>query len=161
MNILIWTAVLIITVIMQSTIVPLLSIKGIHPDVLLLIVVSYALLSGKENGVGMGFFAGLLQDLVSGGIFGVGTISKLATGYMFGLAERKVFKEHVLLPILATFVATIFNGLGGVILLSVFGYKVNFIAALTQNILPLVGYNLILAIPVHHVVHRLLKFTAE
>jgi len=161
MNALIWGSVLLITIIIQSTLIPLISIRGIYPDVLLIIVVSYALLSGKENGVGMGFFAGLLQDLASGGIFGIGTLSKLTTGYLFGLAERKVFKEHVLLPILATFVATIFNGLVGMLLLVIFGYKVDLIVALTQNIIPLMGYNLIVAVPIHHAVYRLIKFTAE
>ncbi|AJQ27081.1 MULTISPECIES: rod shape-determining protein MreD [Pelosinus] len=161
MNVLIWGSVLLITIIIQSTLIPLISIRGIYPDVLLIIVVSYALLSGKENGVGMGFFAGLLQDLASGGIFGIGTLSKLTTGYLFGLAERKVFKEHVLLPILATIVATIFNGLVGMLLLLIFGYKVDLIAALTQNIMPLMGYNLIVAVPIHHAVYRLIKFTAE
>lgn len=161
MNIVIWGALLIITVIVQSTVVSLLSIKGIHPDLLLLIVVSYALLTGKENGAGMGFFAGVLQDLAAGGIFGVGTLCKLATGYFFGLAERKVFKEHVLLPILAAFVATFLNGLGGALLLALFGYKIDIIAAIMQNILPLAAYNVVLAIPVHHAVYRLLEFTGE
>lgn len=161
MSMLIWSGVLVITIIIQSTLIPLISIKGIHPDLLLVIVVSYALLSGKEYGAGLGFFAGLLQDLVSGSIFGINTLSKLATGYMFGLAERKVFKEHVLLPVLATLVATLFNGLVGIILLLIFGYKVDIAAAVMQNIVPLVGYNLIIAVPVHHVVYRLIKLTAE
>jgi rod shape-determining protein MreD len=161
MNMLIWLGVLVVTIIIQSTLMPLISVKGIHPDLLLVIVVSYALLSGKENGVGIGFFAGLLQDLVSGSIFGISTLSKLATGYIFGLAERKVFKEHVLLPILATLVATLFNGLVGIILLLIFGYKIDIAAAVMQNIVPLVGYNLIIAVPVHHVVYRLIKFTSE
>jgi len=161
MNMLIWFGVLVVTIIIQSTLMPLISIKGIHPDLLLVMVVSYALLSGKENGVGMGFFAGLLQDLLSGSIFGISTLSKLATGYMFGLAERKVFKEHVLLPVLATLVATLFNGLVGIILLLIFGYKIDIAAAMMQNIVPLVGYNLIVAVPVHHAVFRLIKFTAE
>ncbi|SFL68423.1 rod shape-determining protein MreD [Pelosinus propionicus] len=161
MNILIWGGVILITIIIQSTLIPLISVRGIYPDVLLIIVVSYALLSGKESGVGMGFFAGLLQDLASGGIFGIGTLSKLSTGYIFGLAERKVFKEHVLLPILATLVATIFNGVAGLLFLVIFDYKVDLIAALTQNIMPLVCYNLIVAVPIHHVVYRLIQFTAE
>ncbi|MDF2635961.1 MAG: rod shape-determining protein MreD [Pelosinus sp.] len=161
MNILIWFGVLVVTLILQSTVVPLVSFKGIHPDLLLVIVVSYALLTGKENGVGVGFFAGLLQDLVSGSIFGINTLSKLATGYIFGMAERKVFKEHVLLPILATSVATILNGLIGMILLIIFGYKVDILSALMQNIVPLMVYNLIVAVPVHHVVYRLIKFNAE
>lgn len=158
---LIWLGVIVAAVIIQSTLLPLIAIKGIYPDMLLIIVVSYALLSGQEKGVGMGFFAGLLQDLAFGSIFGINTLSKLATGYIFGLAERKVFKEHVLLPVAATAVATVFNGLVIIMVLFMFGYKVDVVSAIMNNIVPLVGYNVIIAIPVHHVVYRLTAFTAE
>ena len=160
MNTIIWLCVIVMTIVIQSTLLPLVAIKGICPDILLVVVVSYALLSGKEKGVGMGFFAGLLQDLAFGSIFGINTLSKLATGYIFGLAERQVFKEHILLPVTATAVATVFNGLIMFIVLFLLGYKVEIVSSM-NNILPLVGYNVILAIPVHHIVYRLTAFTAK
>ncbi|MBP2625972.1 MAG: rod shape-determining protein MreD [Firmicutes bacterium] len=158
---LIWMGVIVATVILQSTLLPLIAIKGTCPDMLLIIVVSYALLSGREKGVGMGFFAGLLQDLAFGSIFGTNTISKLATGYIFGLAERKVFKEHVLLPVAATAVATVFNGLVMFMVLFMLGYKADIVSTFMNNVVPLVGYNVIIAIPVHHIVYRLTAFTSE
>ena len=161
MSIIIWLSVLAMTLVLQSTLLPLVSFKGIHPDLLLVVVVSYSLLSGKEQGVGIGFMAGLLQDLASGSIFGMNTLSKLVTGYILGLAERKVFKEHVLLPLLSTAVATIGNGLAAILMLWTFGYNLDFSTAFTQNILPLVGYNVIVAVPVHQIVYRLTKLTAE
>ena len=160
MNTIIWLCVIVMTIVIQSTLLPLVAIKGICPDILLVVVVSYALLSGKEKGVGMGFFAGLLQDLAFGSIFCINTLSKLATGYIFGLAERQVFKEHILLPVTATAVATVFNGLIMFIVLFLLGYKVEIVSSM-NNILPLVGYNVILAIPVHHIVYRLTAFTAK
>ena len=159
MKSIIWLLVIVIALIIQSTLLPLVAIKGICPDILLVIVVSYALLSGKEKGVGMGFFAGLLQDLAFGSIFGSNTLSKLATGYICGLAERKVFKEHVLLPIAATAMATMFNCLVMFMVLFMLGYKVDISSAIMNNIAPLVGYNVVIAIPVHHMIYRLTAFT--
>jgi len=161
MNTIIWLGVIVTTIIIQSTLLPLIAIKGICPDMLLVVVVSYALLSGKEKGVGMGFFAGLLQDLAFGNIFGINTLSKLATGYIFGLAERKVFKEHVLLPVAATAVATVFNGSVIFMVLFMLGYKVDLVAGIMNNVVPLVGYNVIIAIPVHHIIYRFTVFTAK
>jgi rod shape-determining protein MreD len=161
MKMIIWLGVIVIALILQSTVLPLIAIKGIYPDMLLVVVVSYALLSGKEKGVGMGFFVGLLQDLAFGSVFGSNTLSKLAIGYFFGMAERKVFKEHVLLPVAATAVATVFNSLVIFIVLFILGYKTNLFNAVMNNILPLALYNLIIAIPVHHVVHRLNKFNSK
>lgn len=161
MKTMIWLSVIIVTIIIQSTLLPLIAIQGIYPDMLLVVVVSYALLSGKEKGVGMGFFAGLLQDLAFGSVFGSNTLPKLAIGYFFGLAERKVFKEHVLLPVATTVVATILNCFFIVALLSILGYKIEIIPSIVNNVLPLALYNLIIAIPVHHLVYRLTRFTAE
>ena len=161
MKTIIWLVVIVVTIIIQSTLLPLIGIKGICPDILLVIVVSYALLSGKEKGVGMGFFAGLLQDLAFGSIFGINTLSKVATGYICGLAERKVFKEHVLLPVAATAVATVFNGLVMFMVLFMLGHKVDVGSAIINNVVPLVGYNVIIAIPVHHIVYRITAFTSR
>lgn len=157
----IWLGVILVTMIIQSTLLPLIAVAGTYPDMLLVVVVSYSLLSGKEKGVGIGFFAGLLQDLALGSVFGTNTLSKMAIGYFLGLAERKVFKEHVLLPVATTAVATIFNCFAIFTLLSVFGYKVDIIASMINNALPLALYNLVIAIPVHHLIYRLIKFTAE
>lgn len=161
MKTLVWLGVVVVTVIMQSTVLPLLMVNGIYPDMLLVVVVSYSLLSGTEKGMGIGFFGGLLQDLAFGNVFGINTLSKMAIGYLFGLAERKVFKEKILLPVVATAVATVLHSLVMFMVLFLLGYKVHILASLMNNILPLIGYNVIIAIPVHHIVYRLTAFTAE
>jgi rod shape-determining protein MreD len=161
MKTVIWLGVIIVTIVIQSTVLPLITIKGVYPDLLMVIVVSYSLLSGKEKGMGIGFFSGLLQDLAFGNIFGINTLAKMAVGYIFGLAERKVFKEKVLLPVVATAVATLLHSLVGAVVLFLLGYKFDIVTSLMNNVLPLMGYNVMIAIPIHHVVYRLTTFTAE
>lgn len=56
MTTVIWACLLLLTLIIQATILPFIAINGIKPDLLLIVVVSTALLLGKEKGVGMGFF---------------------------------------------------------------------------------------------------------
>ena len=158
MTTIIWVSMVVITAIIQSTVLPLIGFQGISPDMLLVVVVSYSLLSGKEKGFGIGFFAGLLQDLAFGNIFGINTLSKMAVGYLFGLAERKVFKEKVLLPVAATAVATLLHSVVMFIVLFLLGYKVDLLGTLTNHVVPLIGYNILIAIPVHHIVYRLTTF---
>jgi rod shape-determining protein MreD len=146
---LIWAALAVMTLVIQATLLPLIAINGIRPDLLLIIVVSSALLLGREQGVGLGFFAGLLQDLASGNIFGLNVLSKMITGLLAGVMERKVFKEKVLLPLLAVALATICNSVLMIITLFVLGYSLNLSADL-MNIVYLTIYNAIFAIPVHH-----------
>jgi rod shape-determining protein MreD len=147
---------LMATLVIQATLLPLITVGGARPDLLLIVVVSAGLLLGREHGVGMGFFAGLLQDLASGNIFGVSILSKTVTGFVAGLMERKVFKENVLLPLLGVVVATVFNSVIMLSLLFFLGFEVDIPAAVANTIFVL-GYNAVLAIPVHQIVYRMAK----
>lgn len=152
----VWALVVVATLVIQATLLPLVAVGGVKPDLLLLVVVSAGLLLGREHGVGMGFFAGLLQDLASGNIFGVSVLSKTATGFVAGSMERKVFKENVLLPVLAVMAATVFNGVVMLAVLAALGMAVDWPAAMVHTLF-VMGYNVVLAIPVHQAVYRLAK----
>jgi rod shape-determining protein MreD len=149
-----WGIIVIAALMIQATVMPLLAFQGVQPDLLLIVVVSSSLLLGKDQGVSIGFFSGLLQDLVGGNIFGLNTLSKLITGYLFGMAERKVFKENILLPVLAMAIATICNSAISFILLFLLGYKIELMSAIINTVLPLLMYNVAVAIPVHQVIYR-------
>jgi rod shape-determining protein MreD len=153
---LIWVLLTVTTLIVQATLLPLIAINGIRPDLLLIIVVSSALLLGREQGVGLGFFAGLLQDLASGNIFGLNVLSKMITGLLAGAMERKVFKEKVLLPLLAVVLATVFNNMLMLVTLFVLGYNLDLPAEL-MNVVFLTIYNAVFAIPVHHLIGRITR----
>ncbi len=155
MKVILWIVVIGLTYVVQCALIPLATVNGIKPDLLLIVVISTGLLAGKEKGVAIGFFAGLLADIASGGIFGCHTLSKMAIGYGAGMLERKVFKENILLPLLAVMVATVLHSLLMTIILAVMGYKVEIISLVTHNLLPLMAYNIIMAIPIHMLIYKL------
>lgn len=161
MRVVLWICLLVGALVLQSTVMPLIAIKGIKPDLLLIIVVSTGLLTGKERGVGIGFFSGLLQDLVSGSSFGINILTKMATGYLCGMVERKVFKEYIFLPAIALLIATLINGFMTLMFLFLFGYKVDVLPAIVHNILPLVGYNVLFSIPVHILVYKFIHINRD
>ena len=158
MRMFIWGLLLLTALVLQATLVPLIAVQGVRPDLLLLAVVSSGLLLGKEHGVGIGFFAGLLQDLASGNVFGVNVLSKMASGYIAGLLERKVFKENILLPILAIVLATLFNGTITILLMLIFGHKLDLPSA-AMSVAETALYNAILAVPMHRLVYSLAGIT--
>ena len=149
MKTIVWGLFVTLLVAVQSTLVPLLAIGGIKPDILLVITVSAGLLCGKETGVGIGFCGGLLQDLLSGNLFGLNTFTKMTIGYLAGLAERKVFKENILLPVAAMIVASLLNGLMIHIFVYLRGYAVDWSGAFVHIVLPAIMYNMVAAIPLH------------
>ncbi|HWR07988.1 rod shape-determining protein MreD, partial [Sporomusa sp.] len=143
-----WVVLVIGTIAVQAVLLPLIFTKGVKPDIILIIIIAAGLLAGRERAIGVAFFAGLMQDFASGNVFGLNTLSKMATGYAAGLAERKVFKESILLPVLAIIIATFFNSAIMQVLLFILGYKVEPAAMLMNQVLPSLGYNILFCIPI-------------
>ncbi|KYZ75403.1 rod shape-determining protein MreD [Anaerosporomusa subterranea] len=147
----------LVLLLLQATILPQLLSAAVKPDLLLIFTVSCGLLCGREKAVGIGFFSGLLQDLASGNIFGIHTLSKMAIGYLAGLAEQKVFKEHIFLPMAAMLVASLLNSALMLALMTFLGYRIGWSAAMSGEILPSLLYNVLFSVPVHQTVYRLAK----
>ena len=151
----VWSIVLIISLILQSTVFAEINYNGIHADLLLAVVVSSSLLLGKEHGVAIGFFAGLLQDLASGTFVGMNVLSKMLIGYIFRMAEQKVFKEHFLLPLISVSLATIWNSFITAIIMLLLGYRFDLLNSMIYMMIPLLVYNLVFAFPIHKLIYRI------
>lgn len=71
-------------IILQLTVIPLISIQGIIPDMILIILLFYTLKEGQLYGTIMGFVFGLLFDIISGGVLGSAAFSKTLAGFIGG-----------------------------------------------------------------------------
>ena len=70
--------------IIQTTIVPLIAINGVIPDLIIILLAFYALKMGQLHGTILGFIYGLLFDLITGGLLGSSMLSKTVTGFVIG-----------------------------------------------------------------------------
>jgi rod shape-determining protein MreD len=64
-------AFLFVLSLLQSTVLPRITVLGVHPDLLLMVVTSWSLLRGSEEGMLWALIGGLGMDLLSGAQFGV------------------------------------------------------------------------------------------
>jgi rod shape-determining protein MreD len=71
-------------IIFQLTVVPLISIQGIVPDTLLILLIYFTLREGQLYGTIMGFIFGLLFDIISGGVLGSAAFAKTIAGFIGG-----------------------------------------------------------------------------
>ncbi len=150
-----WTGIVGIALLLQSTVFAVFSYEGIKPDLLLIVVISAALLFGKDTGVVTGFFAGLLQDLSTGTFFGVNTFSKMLLGYGFGMAEEHVFKDNIFLPILAILGGTFANAMITMIFMLLLGHKVELSGFIVSALCPMLIYNLLMTFPVYKLISKI------
>jgi rod shape-determining protein MreD len=106
----------IVSLILQTTILPFLRLGGVTPDLLLVLVMFNALFYGSFAGGVVGLTVGLTQDLLGGHYLGLGALSGFVVGYLMGHLARRVNIDNVLvaffLVLAGSFVAGAVYSLG-------------------------------------------------
>jgi rod shape-determining protein MreD len=125
---------------------------NIKPNLFIILIVSIALLRGNVEGAAVGFFTGLVQDLISGRAIGLYALLGLYIGFIMGSVNKRLYRENILISIFFTFIATIFYELVVFLTILISGINTDFIEALkkalTTIILPEAIYNGIMSIPI-------------
>jgi len=86
-----WSALLIfVALFIQTTRFDYFSFYGIKPDLVLIIVVYFALFFGAMPAILVGVAAGLCQDILSGGILGLNMLTKTLVGYFCAYLGRQL-----------------------------------------------------------------------
>ena len=68
----------------QTTIVPLIAINGVIPDLILILLVYYAMRNGQIYGTVLGFVYGFLFDIITGSLIGSTMLAKTLSGFVAG-----------------------------------------------------------------------------
>ena len=142
---------------LQSTAWTRLQIGAIWPDILLLVVMSWALLRGPGEAAVWAFAGGVGLDLLSSGPFGASAAGLLVVVLLTTALQSGVFRGRALIPLLTAFLAT--AAFHAVYLLSMLliGQRIDVLDALTRVILPQAVYNAALSLFVHRImagIHR-------
>ena len=103
--------VITLTLLVQLTVAPELSVGSVRPDILLVATVCWALFHGPGRGTVFGFFGGLVEDIFSTAVLGVGAFGKTIIGYFAGELKHRVVSRSVAWPMCIVFVATVLHEL--------------------------------------------------
>ena len=122
--------------ILQTTVGPLVGVLGVSPDVVLVLVVSWALVRGSERGMVWGFLGGLSVDLLSGAPLGTHTLALVLVGFLAGLVRRMPFHSRLVLPLIVIIGATLTYDLVTALILRVAGWPLSLPLAITGVIVP-------------------------
>lgn len=107
LNILKIALLIIISLLLQVTIIARISVFGSRIDLLLAFVVSMALLKGALYGEVIGFMSGLIYDIFSGGPLGVNSFIMIIVGYGVGAFKNKLYVDNPITQALFGSVATL------------------------------------------------------
>lgn len=93
----------------QASFINVISLKFIKPDLVLLLVIFFALHKGMRQGVFCGIILGVCLDVLSSGIFGINCLILGCVGFFTGSLKDKIYTTHFLTKILVAFSACLFS----------------------------------------------------
>jgi len=149
--------IIVFNLILQSTVFQWIKIYGVLPNTALILVISLAIYNGKNKGAIIGFFIGILQDIIFGRIIGLNALIFMIIGYLVGLMDKKIFKDNLIIPFILTALATVFYESINLLLIFSLGYRIELFNVLKKMLITEVTYNSILSPIIYFYVSKLSK----
>jgi len=159
-NSLIFSLILIGATLFQTTVSPYLEISGVHPDLVLVLVIGWVALRGWGEGVVWALIGGLSLDFMSAAPFGLFTLCLILTAFVANLVHGLTFGSSIVLPLSLTFpLSLLFNGIA-LLLLAFGGRSVIWGEALVTVLIPAAIFNtvsMLLVFPLLYLLNRWLN----
>lgn len=144
---------------LQTTLSPFMKISGVHPDLVLVLVIGWVILRGLEEGLFWAVVGGLSIDILSGAPFGAFTFSMVTVALLTSLFHGRIFGSSIILPLSLTFpLSLLFNGVV-LLLLMVLGRPMDWSVAFFNILLPVAIFNtmvMVLVFPLLYLLNRVL-----
>lgn len=145
--------------VLQAALAPYVKISGVHPDLVLVLVLGWVILRGWADGLTWAVVGGLSLDLLSGAPFGVLTLATVAAAVTASLFHGRTFGSSIVLPLSLTLpLSLLFNGLA-LALLAVLGRPIAWNEAFFSKLLPGAIFNtmvMMVVFPLLYLLNRLL-----
>jgi rod shape-determining protein MreD len=144
--------ILALAAIMNAAVMSRLQIGGGAPDLVFLVVVSWALLADVRDAMLWAVIGGVMQDWMSIAPLGASALGLVIVVFVADSLFGQVQRGNLLIPPLVAGVGTVVYHLGILIGLRLVGHAVPVTLGLAYVTLPTVIYNVILSLPVFRVV---------
>ncbi|MFA7467951.1 MAG: rod shape-determining protein MreD [Desulfotomaculaceae bacterium] len=141
-------------ILLQSTVLNFIAINGIKPDLVLVLIILNGFLRGTREGAFLGFVGGVMQDLVSGGYFGMYALTNITAGYLGGLGEGRLYRDNRFIAAGLTWFCTWGAQLVFYLLLAVAEVQVPVLTALIGIIIPVSFYNALVVLLFYGLYYR-------
>ncbi len=157
MGAIIISLIILFNLILQSTLFQQIEIYGVAPNTALILVISFAIYSGRNKGAVIGFFVGILQDIIFGRTIGLNALVFMIVGYLIGLMDQKIFRDNLLIPFIFTALATIIYEMINLLLIFLLGYRIELLNIIKKMLIIEVIYNSIISLIIHYYISKLFK----
>ncbi len=129
---------------MQATLSPYIKVSGVHPDLVLVLVIGWTCLRGLPEGLTWTLIGGISLDFLSGATFGIFTFTMLAVMLVTILFHGRLFGSSIVIPLSLTFpLSLLFNGLA-LLCLNLLGRPIAWDEVLSTILIPAAIFNTVI-----------------
>lgn len=132
-------------IVVQSTLLDWISIRGVIPDLALIVLVFVAIRRGSLTAQLGGFVSGLVEDVLSLSPVGFHALFRTIVGFLCGLSAGNIFVDPILMPVILAVIGTILKGFLSSLLISVFSIPGVGFRIFSGSLWIELGYNAFLA----------------
>ncbi len=154
-RILILAAIIVACFLLQCTVFQALSIGSISPNLLIVVTAAFGFMRGYREGLLVGFFCGILIDLLFGSVIGVYALLYMFIGFANGYFRTNFFPEDIRLPIILIASSDFFCNLVIFFVLFLPRGRFSFGYYLGHTILPELVYTMIVSIILYYVLLKI------
>jgi rod shape-determining protein MreD len=144
-------------VVLQSSILARITLFGVAPDLILIVVIVVGLTEGSLAGALSGFGGGLLRDLLLEGPMGLTGLAYLTVGYLVGLVRPYVPENSVVTPVVAVGLGSLLGSTLFLFFSFLLGAAADPFIRIVKVILLSSAYNTILTPFVYPIVNRVIS----
>lgn len=140
------TLFVIVSFILQCSVFGHIAFAGIIPNMMIVLTASFGFMRGEKEGLVIGFFCGLLNDIFFGNFLGFYALVLMYIGYLNGKFSRIFYPEDIKLPIALIVTSDLSYGTLCYILLFMLRGKFQFVYYFSHVILPEVLYTIVVTL---------------
>ncbi len=159
MTIFLWILLIIVSLVLQTTIlVPLRFLYGARIDLVLLLTIFAGLYGGEIKGATTGFLGGILGDSLSGSLLGTGALSKTVVGFFSGFLRTKFYHKDIFVQLIVSFFSILIHELIYLCLIFLYRGYSPLPPTVVKTLVFTIIINTLLAPPFFLGIRRILKF---
>lgn len=153
----VFALVILTAVILQTTLFARLTFFRVSPDIVLVVVISFALIEGPVTGAVAGFAGGMLRDLLLDAPKGLTGLAYLIVGYAVGSIRPYVASTSLMVPVAGVCAGSLAGTALYVVLAALLGQPTGPMPLVVQEVALTALYNTLLVPFVYPVVRKLLR----
>ncbi|MCD8231506.1 MAG: rod shape-determining protein MreD [Clostridiales bacterium] len=147
--------IIIACFLLQYTVFKTLAIASISPNLLIVVTAAFGFMRGQKEGLWVGFFSGILVDLVFGSVLGFYALVYMFIGFTNGFFRKFFFPDEVRLPIMLIALSDFGCNLVVYFILFWFRGRFHFAYYLLHTIIPELVYTMLVAILLYFILLKI------